>query len=97
MPNVPFHVSRLGFALWASPVCVLARTENFNYAPINLGTAHISHGTVYIKRRILPLILPLLSASSDQHQENGDFFQKITLWQRHGRGDEKKQPFNRAI
>ena len=39
--SISCGVHSLGFALWACP-------ENVNYAPINVGTAHISHGTVYL-------------------------------------------------
>ena len=44
------------------PVRAPARAENSNYAPISVGTAHISHGIVYIARCIPSLILPFLSA-----------------------------------
>ena len=87
-PQTPvlFHVGHaIYFALWACPVRVLARTENFNNAPINVGTAHISHGTVYIRRRYAPLILPFLSAlvliyGKRRYEDFHDW------WQRRGRG-----------
>ena len=60
--SISCRLRRLGFALWACPVRAPARAENSNYAPISVGTAHISHGIVYIARCIPSLILPFLSA-----------------------------------
>ena len=61
---VLFHV---GYAVEATPyglvpVRVLLHTYNLNYAPINIGTTHISQGTVYIRWRTQQLVLSLLSA-----------------------------------
>ena len=67
--SISCRLRRLGFALWACPVRMLARTENLNYAPINVGTAHISHGTVHIRRRTPPIFLPFLSALIDQQRD----------------------------
>ena len=39
----------VGVSVYASPYgLVPVRAENFSYSPINVGTAHIPHGTLYI-------------------------------------------------
>ena len=87
--SISCRLGRLGFALWVCPVRVLSLTENFNYAPINVATAHISHGTVYIRRRIPPLILPFLSAIVliKRKRRIKNDFEVSNRWQRRGRGD----------
>ena len=42
VPSISWRLRHLGSALWACPVCVIARTENVNYAPINESTAHMN-------------------------------------------------------
>ena len=68
MPTNYYCRQRIINNFWACPVHVLALTENFSYAPINVGTAHISHSTVYIKRCRAASVDPFLSAIAGTSQ-----------------------------